>query len=848
MNIDRSKSKLSTIALITVLAISVTLAALPAAVAQEVQSKATVCYLGAMPNPIGVGQEVLLHVGITDYLSSVEMGWENLTITVTDPEGIESTIGPLRTDSTGGTGWVIIPDKVGKYTLQAHFTTQRVLVTPFMFGSPYNLTYLASDSEELELEVLDHDIPYYPDNLLPSEYWTRPIDAQLREWSAISASWVRDPENLYAPYNDGPETAHILWTKELDYMGGLAGGELDGLSYGIGDAYEGKFPSRFIVSGRLYYTTGGADNDAPIVYYCVDLHTGEELWSKVFMDNQSISFAQVFYWNAANYHGAFAYLYVSVTSGGNMFGVGASTSWYAFDAYTGDWRFTIENVPSGTNLYDSDNHIYILNVDTTNGWMALWNMTDVCLSKAVGYDVASWGNSVHGQTFDAAEDTPAVQSAWSWNVTIPTDLEGSVYAAWYDDRVVGATQSTEEVTVWGLNLNSTEGDIGDVLFNNTWEAPAYWAETNVTVYGLMGMSGGWVAWSQEEHVAILWVKETREHFAFSLETGDYLWNTETQYYLDAFMDFIPRDHNIAYGRLFSVSVSGIVYCYDITDGRLLWDYPADDPYSEMLWSNNWWMKMQFITDGKIYMTHIEHSPIDPRPRGAPYICLNIEDGSVVWRIDGAFRGTHWGGAGIIGDSIIATMSTYDQRLYAIGKGASATTVTAEPKVVSQGTAVIIEGTVTDVSPGTEDTALQLRFSNGVPAVSDESMSEWMKYVYMQFGIPADTTGVPVSIDVVDSDGVWSNIGTVTSDMSGTYSTMWTPEAEGEYTIVATFMGSGGYYASYAETVVGVGPAAAEYQEAEAAPDYTPMFTGILVAVAIAIIIGIVNLFALRKQK
>ena len=35
-----------------------------------------------------------------------------------------------------------------------------------------------------------------------------------------------------------------------------------------------------------------------------------------------------------------------------------------------------------------------------------------------------------------------------------------------------------------------------------------------------------------------------------------------------------------------------------------------------------------------------------------------------------FRDTRWGGNGIIGDSIIATMDTYDQRVYAIGKGPS----------------------------------------------------------------------------------------------------------------------------------------------------------------------------------
>jgi len=881
----KTKSKLSTIALILVLTISAMLVALPSAAAQA-QTKATVCYLGAMPNPIGKGQPVLLHVGITDYLSSTEMGWEGLTVTVTDPEGGVSTLGPIRTDSTGGTGKMFYPDKVGTYTLQAHFPEQTVPYQPFFAPFPVDLTSLASDSEELKLVVQEEAIEYYPGHSLPSEYWTRPIDAQLREWSAISASWPTIPRNMYAPYNDGPETAHILWTKPLT-TGGLVGGELGGYSFEIGDAYEGKWTSSggpyawhstsIILAGKLYYQESTVEK--PVVYHCVDLHTGEELWAKTFLDNQTISFGQIFYWDAFNMHGAFAYLYVQ-TGGGGFFGPPIPTTWYVFDAYSGDWVFTIENVPSGTQIYDSDNHIYIVSVNSNAGWMGLWNMTALCMSRASSMYGGSWGTNVHMQTFDAN----AVPEAWTVNVTIPTGLSGGVNVAWYGDRVIGGSVSTEEVTLWGLNLNSTEGDIGDELFNNTWQAPDYWAEMNLTLTSFIDV---WVAWSQEDKVGVLWAKETREHFGFSLETGKCLWGpTPRQHYLDALEDSPAESRAIAYGKLYSASVGGILYCYDISNGTLLWTHKADDPYSEMLWSNNWWIKPLFITDGKIYVAHLEHSPVDPRPRGAPFICVDAESGDVIWRIDGAFRQTRWGGRAIIGDSIIATMDTYDQRVYAIGKGPSATTVTVSPKVAAQGSSILIEGTVMDVSPGTEDTALQLRFPNGVPAVSDESMSDWMLYVYKQFGIPADPTGVEVVFNAVDSNGGWHDIDRTTSDMSGAFSYAWTPPAEGKYTIIATFMGSGGYYASYAETAVEVGPAAAAYPvpptadeiaaetisqlpaypdvpsatqvaqetinqlpaypEIPEIPAYLTIDLAIIAAVAIAIIIGLYSI--IKKQK
>jgi hypothetical protein len=112
----------------------------------------------------------------------------------------------------------------------------------------------------------------------------------------------------------------------------------------------------------------------------------------------------------------------------------------------------------------------------------------------------------------------------------------------------------------------------------------------------------------------------------------------------------------------------------------------------------------------------------------------------------------------------------------------------------------------DVSPGTKDANRQLRFPNGVPAIADESMSDWMLYVYKQFEMPADATGVEVILNAVDESGVWQDIDRTTTDMLGRFSYRWTPGTEGIYTIVATFVGSGGYYGSYAETAISVGPA------------------------------------------
>ena len=152
---------------------------------------------------------------------------------------------------------------------------------------------------------------------------------------------------------------------------------------------------------------------------------------------------------------------------------------------------------------------------------------------------------------------------------------------------------------------------------------------------------------------------------------------------------------------------------------------------------------------------------------------------------------------VIADSIIATMDTYDQRIYAIGKGPTAVTIAFLRVSADIRQNVIIQGSVTDISPGTQTDALQMRFPNGVPAVSDASQSQWMLYVYKQFECPTNASGVPLTISVVDANGNYRIIGTTTSDPTGQYNFAWKPDISGAYTVYVTFAGSAAYYGSSA---------------------------------------------------
>src|SRR5512147_2805688 len=114
-----------------------------------------------------------------------------------------------------------------------------------------------------------------------------------------------------------------------------------------------------------------------------------------------------------------------------------------------------------------------------------------------------------------------------------------------------------------------------------------------------------------------------------------------------------------------------------------------------------------------------------------------------------------------------------------------------------GQSVVIRGTITDIAAGTKQNEQAARFPNGVPAVSDDSMSAWMEYVYMQKPKPTNTTGVPITLDVVDDNGNYRNIGSTVSDDRGFFTFTWQPDIPSSYKLIASFTGSESYWPSSA---------------------------------------------------
>lgn len=839
------KQVITTIALLLTLTIAVPLAALPTTIAAEMN---TFPIISALPNPIGVGQETLILTGLTKATAWPQVGWTGITVTITRPDGTTETLGPVTTDTTGITGIVYTPTIVGNHTLVTNFPQQTVTAEFPGRTPPLGTVMKASTSDNYTLIVTEEPRQFYPGVPLPTEYWTRPINAQFREWVSVAGNWLNvEPYNRRLPpdNDDAPETAHMLWTKPLD-EGGLVGGvdsyavDIGDIGYEHGDAYSGKWQNPVIINGILYYNeyaTGFYGDTAEQRVSAVDMHTGEKLWSKTLGNNERLSHGQIFYWKTMDMYGAFAYLWTVVGS-----------TWKAYDPLTGRLEYTMTDVPSGTRIIGPMGEILIYTVDLANGWMTLWNSsnipalygsTDYTLTTPFGFLYAAWypwGKTVNATgRADVTPTTPLGRAGYMWNKTIPKGLSGAVDTVLSDVIVGGNTESIlgnpqPNPVFWALSLKP--GQEGRLLFNKSWTLPM--ADVHVDIPGSHPVSS-------EDGVFVVAVKELRTYYGLSLSTGEQLWGpTPAEPYLNTFTNLYLEPWGqsvIKYGKLFTAGLAGVVNAYDVKTGQHLWRYTITDPYTEQLFSENWPAPINFIVDGKIYLFHQEHSANTPLPRGAPAVVLDATTGEVIFRIDGLRLGTRWGGQPIIGDSIIVAFSSYDNKVVAIGKGPSSTTVTAPDAGIPFGTSVMIRGTVTDISPGTNDYGLAARFPNGVPAVADEDMSEWMKYVHMQFPRPANVAGVPVTIDVIDANGNYRNIGTITSDASGVYSFAWKPDIPGNYTVIATFAGSKSYYASFAQTAFVVDEALPAAPEAPLALPPTETYvlaTGVAIIVAIAI--------------
>jgi hypothetical protein len=365
-----------------------------------------------------------------------------------------------------------------------------------------------------------------------------------------------------------------------------------------------------------------------------------------------------------------------------------------------------------------------------------------------------------------------------------------------------------------------------------------WGPLNQTIPNLQDVA----LLAARDGVYVLHNKDTDEAYGYSLKTGEKLWGPVKL--PENAWSHISRSAQIAYGTVFIWDFGGYVNALNATTGKIEWTFtPRSAGYNTGYGIYPLWYTGS-VCDGKLFLSesHMYNPPLYP---GAQRLAINCTTGELVWSVlsfCGRMPAAH-------ADGYMVQWNSYDSQIYTFGKGPTATTVSIQNDVITQGNSVLLKGTVTDESPGTKDSDRKARFPNGVPAIADESMSPWMEYVYMQQPRPTNATGVEVTLDAVDPNGNFVHIGTVTSDTSGLFHYAWkTPDVPGEYTVIATFAGSKSYWPSYTETAMVVSEAAPTPSPPQypVPIDYTMSIIGAAIAVIIAVaIVGLILI--LRKR-
>jgi hypothetical protein len=358
-----------------------------------------------------------------------------------------------------------------------------------------------------------------------------------------------------------------------------------------------------------------------------------------------------------------------------------------------------------------------------------------------------------------------------------------------------------------------------------------WTSEKITAAG----DGVYTSWNQEEET---WT-------TFSITTGQLLWKTTPW---TSKWNYFGSGSVIGDGIEVCWAFGGQVAAYNVTTGAEIWSWSTgsagyDTPYG--IWPI-YGSPAGLLADGKFYIgTGHEYTP--PVFKGAKVYCLNATTGDEMWSI------IDWPGSKgdwVIGDGVFVSPNIYDMQLYAYAPGPTKTTVTAPSVGVTTETPVTISGTVMDISPGSQQSAVAMNFPNGLPCVSDESMTPFMEAVYEQQPMPANLTGVPVTFYVVDSNDNYRSIGTTTTDAAGTYGFTWTPDIPGNFKVLAVFAGSNSYYGSSAETYLyaseapGATPQPTQQPTSIADQYLLPATGGIIAAI---VIVGAAILLMLRKK-
>ncbi len=804
-------------------------------------------YAESAPNPVGVNQKTLVFMWVDGPLPAASLTNDirrhDYTLTITKPDSTtETQHWAVISDPTGVQFYSYNPTQVGTYTFKFDYGGQKYTWNDTSAMQAWETDNFLPASAISTLTVQEEPLPAAIDSYpLPTEYWSRPIEGQNTYWYTISSNWLRgaaiqdEPNGRYQMDGTAPNSAHIMWTKPIQ-MGGVVGGNSVGVSgqmFYSGENYDVRLQDEpIIIDGLVYYELPLGNKNNGGGYMCVDLRTGQQKW---YQNIPGQTFGQILDYNDPNQHGANV----------GLLWAKSGTSYNITDAWTGTPLFTIANVSKGTMVYSPNGEILIYNIDTTTKTFACWNSTVVL-----------------GQTQKNSVDFDG-SASYSWNITLSNLPTGdwSIERVFYNDVAVltqgsfGTRSSSSEpiVSTGGANvtvISTKDTNKGTIIWTKHFDPPAGDIDREIGAIDPIN------------RVLVFRDKETLNLWGYNLDNGNNIWGP-TKISDSGFSYFHNSMYSYyGYGNLYTAGMDGVVRCFSIINGSLLWSYgnggEGNSTYSGLqnpFGHND--INIGAIADGKIYTFVFEHTADSPISKNYQVGCLDAYTGKELWTIFSLITAGGGGARGAlfpslaIADGYFVYLNGYDMQFYCIGKGPSAMTVEAPKAAIKLGDSLVISGMVTDIAAGTQQSEQAARFPAGVPAVSDASMSAWMEYVYMQKPRPTNTIGVPVTINVVDSNGNFREIGTTTTNSYGFYSLNWKPDIEGQYTVYASFAGSDSYWSSNAVTAFAVDPAiptpAPTNAPIQSTADmyFVPAVAGIVVLIIVCF--AITALLMLRKR-
>jgi hypothetical protein len=488
-------------------------------------------------------------------------------------------------------------------------------------------------------------------------------------------------------------------------------------------------------------------------------------------------------------------------------------------------------------------------INSTDNTINMWNSTRCINIASSGTADASLWQPLQDAVIDFGLGI-------QWTAPLATNISGS--------PLIDYAQGLFGFTLYGLESNVIlmyEAPFGLTYgFTTGWQIEAGYSAVDgqqlwlvnrtVTPYelvieGALGFND-WLGMGNGVYVEA--TQATDSIIGYSLETGKQIWGPETFPNASPYTS-LGISSVVANGTIYIWTYGGDVYAYNILTGALKWQYHTssggiESPISTV---QLWVFTVGTVAGGELFLPE-GHMYNPPLFHGAQQLALNITNGQVVWSID-AFDVTT---APAISDGVMTTLNAYDNQIYAYGMGPSKTTVTAPDIGVTTSTPITITGTVMDISAGSQQNAVAANFPNGLPCVSDASMSQFMEAVYMQQPMPTNITGVPVTLTETDHNGNTYTIGTTTTNAMGVYGFVWTPPIPGNYTIIATFAGTGGYYGSSASTYIYASSPAATPAPTASPPtglaSTASLMLGVAVIVIVIIIIGaVIIMLMLRKR-